>query len=129
MLSPKLFVLFLYSNYKKELKKKNPFLFWDGALSSHPFDYPNVIIPHLPIKKLFIYPTSQAKASKSCQTQNKTEQSLSFSSGNQKMVNFDGLWSKKTWVGLGLGQFVSLLITSTGFSSSELSRRGEAFWL
>lgn len=40
------------------------------------------------------------------------------------MVNFDGLRSKKTWVGLGLGQFVSLLITSTGFSSSELSRRG-----
>ncbi|PKA49940.1 hypothetical protein AXF42_Ash019256 [Apostasia shenzhenica] len=34
------------------------------------------------------------------------------------------IWSKKTVVGLVLGQFVSLLITSTGFSSSELSRRG-----
>ncbi|XP_020261481.1 solute carrier family 35 member F1-like isoform X2 [Asparagus officinalis] len=41
------------------------------------------------------------------------------------MINLDRfLWSKKTWAGLGLGQFVSLLITSTGFSSSELSRRG-----
>ncbi|KAM7252977.1 hypothetical protein ACFE04_025595 [Oxalis oulophora] len=33
-------------------------------------------------------------------------------------------WTKKTLIGLGLGQFLSLLITSTGFSSSELSRRG-----
>lgn len=33
-------------------------------------------------------------------------------------------WTKKTLVGLGLGQFLSLLITSTGFSSSELSNRG-----
>ncbi|XP_008790662.1 solute carrier family 35 member F1-like isoform X3 [Phoenix dactylifera] len=40
------------------------------------------------------------------------------------MARFDGLWSKKTLIGLVLGQFVSLLITSTGFSSSELSRRG-----
>ncbi|KAG1331311.1 solute carrier family 35 member F1 [Cocos nucifera] len=40
------------------------------------------------------------------------------------MVNFDEFWSKKTLIGLGLGQFVSLLITSTGFTSSELSRRG-----
>ncbi|KAJ6797232.1 solute carrier family 35 member F1-like isoform X1 [Iris pallida] len=39
-------------------------------------------------------------------------------------MNCDGLWSKKNLIGLGLGQFVSLLITSTGFSSSELSRRG-----
>lgn len=31
---------------------------------------------------------------------------------------------KKILIGLGLGQLVSLLITSTGFSSSELSRRG-----
>ncbi|KAJ0977020.1 hypothetical protein J5N97_012494 [Dioscorea zingiberensis] len=40
------------------------------------------------------------------------------------MVSVDRYWSKTTLVGLGLGQFVSLLITSTGFSSSELSRRG-----
>ncbi|XP_047308762.1 solute carrier family 35 member F1-like [Impatiens glandulifera] len=33
-------------------------------------------------------------------------------------------WTKKTLLGLGLGQFLSLLITSTGFSSSELARRG-----
>lgn len=33
-------------------------------------------------------------------------------------------WTKKTLVGLGLGQFLSLLITSTGFSSSELARKG-----
>ncbi|XP_020081105.1 solute carrier family 35 member F2-like isoform X3 [Ananas comosus] len=43
------------------------------------------------------------------------------------MVSFDGLMeSKRVILGLGLGQFVSLLITSTGFSSSELSRRGIA---
>ncbi|XP_077250657.1 uncharacterized protein LOC143890033 isoform X3 [Tasmannia lanceolata] len=35
-----------------------------------------------------------------------------------------GFWAKKTVIALGLGQVVSLLITSTGFSSSELSRRG-----
>ncbi|CAL5391820.1 unnamed protein product [Camellia sinensis] len=40
------------------------------------------------------------------------------------MVAFNGFWTKKTLVGLGLGQFLSLLITSTGFSSSELARRG-----
>ncbi|XP_072950801.1 uncharacterized protein [Typha angustifolia] len=40
------------------------------------------------------------------------------------MASFEGFWSKNTLFGLGLGQFVSLLITSTGFSSSELSRRG-----
>ncbi|XP_010930923.2 uncharacterized protein [Elaeis guineensis] len=40
------------------------------------------------------------------------------------MARYDGLWPKKTLIGLVLGQFVSLLITSTGFSSSELSRRG-----
>uniref|UniRef100_A0A7N0UQ02 Solute carrier family 35 member F1 n=1 Tax=Kalanchoe fedtschenkoi TaxID=63787 RepID=A0A7N0UQ02_KALFE len=32
--------------------------------------------------------------------------------------------TKKTLTGLGLGQFLSLLITSTGFSSSELARKG-----
>ncbi|XP_022137946.1 solute carrier family 35 member F1-like isoform X1 [Momordica charantia] len=40
------------------------------------------------------------------------------------MRSFKQLWTKKTWVGLGLGQFLSLLITSTGFSSSELAKRG-----
>lgn len=34
------------------------------------------------------------------------------------------LWTKKTWIGLGLGQILSLLITSTGFSSSELAKQG-----
>ncbi|WOL03655.1 solute carrier family 35 member F1-like isoform X1 [Canna indica] len=34
------------------------------------------------------------------------------------------IWTKKTLMGLVLGQFVSLLITSTGFTSSELARRG-----
>jgi hypothetical protein len=33
---------------------------------------------------------------------------------------------REVFVGLALGQFVSLLITSTGFSSSELARRGTA---
>ncbi|KAA8531353.1 hypothetical protein F0562_006062 [Nyssa sinensis] len=40
------------------------------------------------------------------------------------MMNFKEVWTKKTLVGLGLGQFLSLLITSTGFSSSELARKG-----
>ncbi|GJN14021.1 hypothetical protein PR202_gb00794 [Eleusine coracana subsp. coracana] len=37
-----------------------------------------------------------------------------------------GWWwrSRKTLVALGLGQLVSLLVTATGFASSELSRRG-----
>ncbi|KAK8585491.1 hypothetical protein V6N13_050470 [Hibiscus sabdariffa] len=39
-------------------------------------------------------------------------------------MNFKQFWTKKTLVGLGLGQFLSLLITSTGFSSSELAKRG-----
>ncbi|URE41717.1 hypothetical protein MUK42_35199 [Musa troglodytarum] len=34
------------------------------------------------------------------------------------------VWTKRSLIGLVLGQFVSLLITSTGFSSSELARRG-----
>ncbi|CAD5172177.1 unnamed protein product [Musa acuminata subsp. malaccensis] len=34
------------------------------------------------------------------------------------------IWTKRSLMGLLLGQFVSLLITSTGFSSSELVRRG-----
>ncbi|KAL0382844.1 UNVERIFIED_CONTAM: Solute carrier family 35 member F1 [Sesamum calycinum] len=40
------------------------------------------------------------------------------------MVNWEEFGTKHTLVGLGLGQFLSLLVTSTGFSSSELSRRG-----
>lgn len=40
------------------------------------------------------------------------------------MRNFKEFWTKKTLVGLGLGQFLSLLITSTGFTSSELAKRG-----
>ncbi|XP_042458556.1 solute carrier family 35 member F1-like [Zingiber officinale] len=34
------------------------------------------------------------------------------------------VWTRQALMGLLLGQFVSLLITSTGFSSSELARRG-----
>lgn len=41
-----------------------------------------------------------------------------------KMVNWKDFWTTKTLVGLGLGQFLSLLITSTGFSSSELAKKG-----
>ncbi|KAK9932626.1 hypothetical protein M0R45_019854 [Rubus argutus] len=40
------------------------------------------------------------------------------------MRSFRELWVKKTLVGLGLGQILSLLITSTGFSSSELAKKG-----
>lgn len=40
------------------------------------------------------------------------------------MGTFKDFWTKKTLVGLGLGQFLSLLITSTGFSSSELAKKG-----
>ncbi|XP_028551013.1 solute carrier family 35 member F1 isoform X2 [Dendrobium catenatum] len=60
--------------------------------------------------------------------------SLYFSSSNPlcsrpnrqraKMVALNKFLSKKRLIGLGLGQFVSLLITSTGFASSELSRKG-----
>ncbi|KAH7663921.1 Solute carrier family 35 member SLC35F1/F2/F6 protein [Dioscorea alata] len=39
------------------------------------------------------------------------------------MATFDSFFSKRTLIGLALGQFVSLVITSTAFSSSELSRR------
>ncbi|OIT21504.1 PREDICTED: solute carrier family 35 member F2-like [Nicotiana attenuata] len=40
------------------------------------------------------------------------------------MVNVKGIWTKKTLLSLLLGQFLSLLITATGFSSSELARKG-----
>lgn len=42
----------------------------------------------------------------------------------KKMVSLKEVCTNKTVVGLLLGQFLSLLITSTGFSSSELARRG-----
>lgn len=42
----------------------------------------------------------------------------------ESMMSFKEFWTKKTLVGLGLGQFLSLLITSTGFASSELARKG-----
>nr|XP_018679255.1 PREDICTED: solute carrier family 35 member F1-like isoform X2 [Musa acuminata subsp. malaccensis] len=37
---------------------------------------------------------------------------------------WEKVWTKRALMGLVLGQIVSLLITSTGFSSSELARRG-----
>ncbi|XP_027364847.1 solute carrier family 35 member F1-like [Abrus precatorius] len=40
------------------------------------------------------------------------------------MLSFEQFWSRKTLTGLGLGQFLSLLITSTGFTSSELAKKG-----
>ncbi|WCJ41462.1 hypothetical protein M5689_022331 [Euphorbia peplus] len=40
------------------------------------------------------------------------------------MVDFKKFWTKKTLIGLGLGQFLSLLITSTGFTTNELVKRG-----
>lgn len=40
------------------------------------------------------------------------------------MISFKEFCTKKTLLGLLLGQILSLLITSTGFSSSELARRG-----
>ncbi|KAL9384786.1 hypothetical protein Peur_021796 [Populus x canadensis] len=40
------------------------------------------------------------------------------------MLSFKEFCTTKTLVALGLGQFLSLLVTSTGFSSSELARRG-----
>ena len=42
----------------------------------------------------------------------------------KKMMSYKQFWTKKTLIGLGLGQFLSLLITSTGFTSSELAKRG-----
>ncbi|KAL1561366.1 solute carrier family 35 member F1-like isoform X1 [Salvia divinorum] len=41
-----------------------------------------------------------------------------------KTVNCRKFFTKSTLSGLALGQFLSLLITSTGFSSSELANRG-----
>ncbi|KAL8255502.1 hypothetical protein R6Q59_030569 [Mikania micrantha] len=40
------------------------------------------------------------------------------------MVGFKCFFTKKTLIGLFLGQILSLFITLTGFSSSELARRG-----
>ncbi|KAF5465264.1 hypothetical protein F2P56_015286 [Juglans regia] len=39
-------------------------------------------------------------------------------------MNFKEFWTKKTLIGLGLGQLLSFLITSTGFTSSELAKKG-----
>lgn len=39
------------------------------------------------------------------------------------MVNCKGIWTKQTLINLLLGQFLSLLITATGFLSSELARK------
>ncbi|KAL7106105.1 hypothetical protein ACP275_07G090500 [Erythranthe tilingii] len=38
--------------------------------------------------------------------------------------NLNKFWNKKTLLALGLGQCLSLLITSTGFSSSALAKKG-----
>ncbi|XP_019430834.1 PREDICTED: solute carrier family 35 member F1-like [Lupinus angustifolius] len=40
------------------------------------------------------------------------------------MMNFKEFWSRNTSIGVALGQFLSLLITSTGFSSSQLAKKG-----
>nr|ACU23335.1 unknown [Glycine max] len=40
------------------------------------------------------------------------------------MFDFARIWTRNTLIGLGLGQFLSLLITSTGFTSSELAKKG-----
>ncbi|XP_010473839.1 PREDICTED: solute carrier family 35 member F2-like [Camelina sativa] len=39
-------------------------------------------------------------------------------------ANFKEIRTKKTFIGLGLGQLLSLLSTSNGFTSSELARKG-----
>lgn len=52
------------------------------------------------------------------------ESGLSCRNMNMKFKEF---WTKKRLVGLLLGQFLSLLITSTGFTSSELAKRGSCF--
>ncbi|KAH0663152.1 hypothetical protein KY284_028083 [Solanum tuberosum] len=39
-------------------------------------------------------------------------------------MNMKGIWTKQTLINLLLGQFLSLLITATGFLSSELARKG-----
>ncbi|KAG6523742.1 solute carrier family 35 member F1-like [Zingiber officinale] len=49
---------------------------------------------------------------------------LSETSRNSIRERWNKIWTKRALMGLLLGQFVSLLITSTGFSSSELARRG-----
>ncbi|KAL1323208.1 hypothetical protein AAHE18_14G259900 [Arachis hypogaea] len=40
------------------------------------------------------------------------------------LMNLENIWTRKTLIGLALGQFLSLLITSTGFTSSELAKKG-----
>ncbi|XP_057436612.1 uncharacterized protein LOC130729018 [Lotus japonicus] len=39
-------------------------------------------------------------------------------------MDFRKFWTRNMLIGLGLGQFLSLLITSTGFTSSELAKKG-----
>lgn len=52
------------------------------------------------------------------------ELSFSFVPFPNTMLSFGRLWTPNTLIGLGLGQFLSLLITSTGFTSSELAKKG-----
>ncbi|WJX75074.1 hypothetical protein P8452_58643 [Trifolium repens] len=40
------------------------------------------------------------------------------------MVDFKKYFTKNNLIGLGLGQFLSLLITATGFASSDLAKKG-----
>ncbi|XP_061367642.1 uncharacterized protein LOC133310691 [Gastrolobium bilobum] len=40
------------------------------------------------------------------------------------MTIFEKFWTRNTLIGLGLGQFLSLLITSTGFTSDQLAKKG-----
>jgi len=53
-----------------------------------------------------------------------TVSELGFVPFRNMMLNFGRLWTSHTLIGLGLGQFLSLLITSTGFTSSELAKKG-----
>jgi len=40
------------------------------------------------------------------------------------MIDIKKYWTKNTLIGLALGQFLSLLITATGFASSDLAKKG-----
>ncbi|KAE9611634.1 hypothetical protein Lal_00011487 [Lupinus albus] len=39
-------------------------------------------------------------------------------------MKLEQIWTKKTFIGIVLGQFLSILITSTGFTSSLLAKKG-----
>jgi solute carrier family 35 protein F1/2 len=43
------------------------------------------------------------------------------------MVDFKKYFTKNNLIGLGLGQFLSLLITATGFASSDLAKKGTVY--